>query len=469
MSPLRRELVKADLSESIIRQAEQGVYTAAQLELLKKQKQVLRQTIQDTYQAEKALAVAARLEARSKAHSKSEEPVAYLASFMPMGSKLSSTEQGNPQCDIRVCHTCRPHFQERVWDSISRVVGDQVLSLKPFEASRLPVKDPRLLRTIGLRPNPEPSFCDALLSSDENSPLTDDTSVDFSFSSTTPSVPGDSRASTATFKTTQTDPAVVDCRRDPRRRFYALTNRSSSSIARKLASRRLQGMRATLKAIFKPKDREHKMVWSDFPTPPSSSSSAPSSSITLPLPRSGTARNVSEGLVEGEEVKEMDLGPLRRVRRQKERDEFEKGVIRGGFEIGPRLRAHVPVPEKQKSTEEDIGAALRMVESLLGDGEEEERSEVGVPGGVALTEEAVETRTPDVLDVEMEGEADADVDVTRTDGQTVEKGKVVRHENERDGHDGDDVRDQDEIEAELELDEEVRAAWARASSLIAQL
>lgn len=50
-SDMRLQLEWAGLSESVIRAAEQGHYTSAQLELLKAQKQELRQVISDTLQA----------------------------------------------------------------------------------------------------------------------------------------------------------------------------------------------------------------------------------------------------------------------------------------------------------------------------------------------------------------------------------------------------------------------------------
>ncbi|KAF2281105.1 uncharacterized protein EI97DRAFT_389447 [Westerdykella ornata] len=463
MSPLRRELAEAGLSESVIRQAEQGVYTAAQLGILKKQKLVLKQTIQDTYQAEHALSVAARLEAEAEAKAEAG-PSQVLGVGRPPFPPSKVDDPVNPPCKVRVCPACRPYFQDRVWASIGRIAGEELQPLRTCEAKKLPVKDARPLRTIGLRPNPLPApSADPLPTTDENTPTTFSTSADLS--SISSSAFGESEeASMVTFKTTQTDVSFLDRMRDPRRRFYALTHRSSTSIALKLTSRPLQGMRETLKSIFKPKDRETKMERSHFPSSSGFSSTVDKSSITLPLPRSGTARSMARGLVEGERVREMDLGPLRRVRRQKERIEFETGVVRGGFEIGPRLRVEVPkgrsVELEDADEREDSTPAVRLAGSLrLGGGGEESDagSEVSVEGGVALTEEAVETQTPDVVDVLVD---------VYGDERTAANGREAASEGGEWAGEGEDAG---EDEVGFELDEEETVAWTRAENVIAQL
>lgn len=67
-SDLRVGLEEAGLSESVILTAEQGDYTAAQLELLKKQKQELKQIIADVLQGSQINNVVARLTAAPSNH-----------------------------------------------------------------------------------------------------------------------------------------------------------------------------------------------------------------------------------------------------------------------------------------------------------------------------------------------------------------------------------------------------------------
>ncbi len=71
-SPLRSELENIGLSESVIRNAEQGHYTHAQLEILKAQKQDLKQIIEDSIQGSQINDVVARLTAFASAPSNND-------------------------------------------------------------------------------------------------------------------------------------------------------------------------------------------------------------------------------------------------------------------------------------------------------------------------------------------------------------------------------------------------------------
>lgn len=180
----------------------------------------------------------------------------------------------------------------------------------------------------------------------------------------------------------------------PRRRFYNLGNKSSSAIARDLSSLSLfsrDGLKSTIQGIFKhSKDKDLGFT---------------ESNITLPLPRSGTARNLTVG-EDGERIGEFDVGSLRRVRRQKERADLRNGTTRvGGFETGPRFRMSDYIGGDESNASGNVRAADGDTESTgsnytvytcAGKG-----GEVEVSGGVALTEEAIETHTPDILDTSI--------------------------------------------------------------------
>ena len=71
-SPLRSELETIGLSDSVIRTAEQGHYTTAQLEVLKAQKQDLKQIIEDTIQGSQINDAVARLAAFARAPSNND-------------------------------------------------------------------------------------------------------------------------------------------------------------------------------------------------------------------------------------------------------------------------------------------------------------------------------------------------------------------------------------------------------------
>jgi hypothetical protein len=157
--------------------------------------------------------------------------------------------------------------------------------------------------------------------------------------------------------------------------------RASGDIAHDLARQpsRLtrQGLRSAIQGIFRP-NRE---------------SSSSGSNITLPVPRTGTVRSSSEVQAVGD----FDLPALRKVRREKERLEAEEGGLAVRFEnVSPASDSVMHTPEVTPST----------------------GSEVEVDGGVALTEEAVETHTPDILAADLFALKDVavvrDVELDRT-------------------------------------------------------
>jgi hypothetical protein len=180
-----------------------------------------------------------------------------------------------------------------------------------------------------------------------------------------------------TFKTTQTDMDEISAQRRPRRRFYKMGRRSSVDIARSLSRRSSlltpQGLKSAVQGIFRP-GRE---------------SSSEGSNITLPLPRTGTVRDETGS----PSVGEFDLGALRRVRKQKERNEIRNGTYTGGFE---NVTIHATAPSEGASGNNSSTDSEFSVYSFMTDGEEEVAVE-----GVALTEEAAETHTPDLISFDV--------------------------------------------------------------------
>jgi hypothetical protein len=162
--------------------------------------------------------------------------------------------------------------------------------------------------------------------------------------------------------------------------------RSSFEIARDLTrgSPRLtaQGLKSAVQSIFRP-GRE---------------SSSSGSNITLPLPRTGTARDVSSA----QSVGEFDIGALRRVRKQKERNEIRNGTYTGGFESV----ASVPEKNGDGAAENSSDESEFSVYTFATD--DGVAMEVD---GLALTEEVAETHTPDIVAV--------DVPVTQKNGAIV--------------------------------------------------
>jgi hypothetical protein len=181
--------------------------------------------------------------------------------------------------------------------------------------------------------------------------------------------------------------------------------RSSVDIARSLSHRSSlltpQGLKSAVQGIFRP-GRE---------------SSSEGSNITLPLPRTGTVRDETGS----PSVGEFDLGALRRVRKQKERNEIRNGTYTGGFE---NVTIHATAPSEGASGNNSSTDSEFSVYSFMTDGEE---GEVAVEG-VALTEEAAETHTPDLISL--------DVPAVQKIGTVVKTAEINTSEVEDDAHIG---------------------------------
>ena len=69
-------------------------------------------------------------------------------------------------CNYQVCHACRPFFKDRLHTSFESVLAGQVLPLTEGETERLPIMDPKMALTIGLRRPPMPLLPSAHLNED---------------------------------------------------------------------------------------------------------------------------------------------------------------------------------------------------------------------------------------------------------------------------------------------------------------
>ncbi|KAJ4984570.1 hypothetical protein SVAN01_09971 [Stagonosporopsis vannaccii] len=351
---LRSELEATGLSKSVIRAAEQGHYTPAQLEILKIQKQDLKQTIEDSIQGIQINDVVARLAAFASTPSNND------------GAMNSKTNDAPTACAFRACHTCRPYYRDRVYISFDAVASADFPPVTRQEAEHLPTKSADILRSIRPLSTSKQTRADH-----EEQLFTSNTTVTFATSTDAPNTASTtSDSSELTFKTTQTDVDELRALRRPRRRFYNIGHRSSSDIARDLSrvpsllSR--QGLKTAMQAIFHP----------------GRDSSSSGSMITLPVPRTGTVRDATAA----RPVRDFDIGALRRVRRQKERNEVRNGTYLGGFEDvrTPRVTTrHATVPGALSSnvdggcsSDSDFSAC-----SCISEG-----SEVDAVGGTVVTE-----------------------------------------------------------------------------------
>lgn len=361
-STMRLDLESVGLSESIILTAEGGHYTKAQLDKLRELKLDLRQVILDMDQAYHINDAMTALTAIARS-APTKLPSNNDGAFSSMPTKHVQTPLG---CTFRACHTCRPYYRDRVFISIQAVLAFNFTPMTRDHSQYLPTKSSQIMQNIGARVQSLPVSL---------------TSTDASHTASTASTDG----SDATFKTTQTDIDIVSAQRRPRRRFYRMGRRTSGEIARDLS--RLptfltaSGLKSAVQGIFRP-GRE---------------SSSSGSNITLPLARTGTVRDLNAS----QSRREFDLGALRLVRREQEKQELRHGTYTGGFE-GVEV-----APQHADTAPSFLDAGCGAEESCSSDSNfsvyssVSQGSEVEVEGGVALTEEAVETHVPDILAIDV--------------------------------------------------------------------
>jgi hypothetical protein len=240
----------------------------------------------------------------------------------------------------------------------------------------LPTKSAHIMRSIGVYQRLSKTTHGL-----DETPYTSHPTITFATSTDVPHTASTtaSNSSELTFKTTQTDVDELHFLRRPRKRFYNMGHKSSSEIARDLSKTppflTRQGLTAVIHGTFR-SGRD---------------SSSSGSMITLPVPRTGTVRDSSTA----QPVGEFDIGALRRVRRQKEKNELRNGTYVGGFEDvaaaapTPSNKATAPSPHGSDGEGSCSSDSDFSVYSCITEGDAE--------GGVALTEDAVELHSPDIL------------------------------------------------------------------------
>lgn len=369
-SNVRLRLEQVEMSESVILAAEGGHYTTTHLDKLINLKQELQQTISDKIQRGQCN------DAGSKLTSIAES---FTSKFPPNhDGAYNSTPAKNalPQrCFFRACHACRPYYRERVFISFEAVLAGDFAPMTRASIDRLPTKPANIMRTIGTT---VPSFPSLMTLG--TVPSTVPTSSSFPYSTEAPTSTSCS-SSEMTFQTTQSDVDEIHAQRHPRRRFYSMGRRTSGDIARDLS--RLpsffspEALKTAVQSIFRP----------------GRDSSSSGSNVTLPLPRTGTARDLDGPPA----VVDFDIGALRRVRRQKERNQIKNGTYLGGFEVvdDDHSDAHSHVLALRAASHDDTSDDYSVYSFA------DEGSEVEVEGGVALREEAVEMHTPDLHAVDL--------------------------------------------------------------------
>jgi hypothetical protein len=134
-SPLRQSLEMIGMNESVVWQAERGVYTEAQIGKLKAQKLHLTNVLFEAVKKRKAAA--------------SEIDQCHLSED---SKQFHSFKPSSFRCNLKSCHSCRPYFQDRMYMPFEDAYEHKADPITEEEAGKkLPVRNAAILRTIGLR------------------------------------------------------------------------------------------------------------------------------------------------------------------------------------------------------------------------------------------------------------------------------------------------------------------------------
>lgn len=384
---LREELQAMGFSRSIIAQAEAGGYTPAQIKLLKSQKQHLLDIIaaeppltpipcgQQPYGPTFFQPLVAVVEAAKSSLTAGHREV-------PLASRNVTPMKNSPSklparsiCRFKCCARCRPYLIDRCFTSFDAVYEDELRPLSVTDTKILPIKSPMIARTIGLtgsRP-----VCESV--SDEDSPRSLPSINTRYFFDSGPNTPShQTTPTTATTATTSTSSfpysdssSGSSSEEDERKENWEdgfgsahHTNGHDSSLIYARPSRTIstpdmgKGNQRTIRHVSGSVNKD------------SSPARLDSSRSSLSLPTPTTARTSPMPRLNFEDNEA-------RTRHERSGSTQTGSVISG-------LGLLLPPSDMSRSSSSD------SMNAHLGD-------EMEVDGGVALTEEAVRTHTPDII------------------------------------------------------------------------
>jgi hypothetical protein len=168
MSPVE-ELEAIGMSESIVDQFKKGtVYEPGQIEMLKAQKLCLQQTIEKLLDKERepwnthttSDAVSAKwrrnfMDTDATTHPNVTMRVSARKATLHMIQKMGKFRRRSAamaRCTLKCCQSCRPYFKDRAYMSFDSVFANEIGPLESIEG--LPIADVAIVRQLGLRPHP---------------------------------------------------------------------------------------------------------------------------------------------------------------------------------------------------------------------------------------------------------------------------------------------------------------------------
>ncbi|THW56155.1 hypothetical protein D6D25_03232 [Aureobasidium pullulans] len=328
ITPAGEELRQKGLSESHIKQFEQGGYTNDQLQLIIRQKQHVQHIIEGTTALSRGL------------DEESLDPLARPSASVP----------DDVRCEFKVCQRCRPMHKERCWMSFEAVFEDEVRPIDKYELTGgLPVKNANYMMLLGLHPpvtvvSPH-RWAESPYESPTHSPSSGYTSDGFS--------------TDEDYDNESCGDAFSTCTQEGEDNYSQRVGNDMAFITLR-EPRHAQTPRSTIRLVpsASPPRRRPSMIDDESP----SHSHTTSSSISLPTIPTTTSYSPLPGC-----------------------DQHIQGLR--------AQHSHKAMTDPEFYS----GHPLDMASSLSMSSESSFGSEVAVEGGFALTEEAMDTHTPDLF------------------------------------------------------------------------
>lgn len=169
---VHHELAALGISASIITQIKAGAYTPEQIETIKEQKRKLHKTIAEATSLSRSnshMSAAKSTDAEKRNRYSMAVPSKKDATpsnpnlptpgngstSSPQSIKVLPTITG-PPCRFKCCQRCRSFLRERLPMSVETALKSEVPPVTLEEASKLPIMDANLAKTIGMRGSPPP-------------------------------------------------------------------------------------------------------------------------------------------------------------------------------------------------------------------------------------------------------------------------------------------------------------------------
>lgn len=137
------DLQSLGFDNSIMRAAESGFYTAAQLETLISQKLHVRSVIEITKEKDK------QSETSVKSDEDGKPP--YGDTIKPRSKHKHDFSDSSKPCDYKICHKCRPFSRDRSFISLEAVFNGEIQPPNAWEKGFMPVADVVTVRGLGLK------------------------------------------------------------------------------------------------------------------------------------------------------------------------------------------------------------------------------------------------------------------------------------------------------------------------------